>query len=288
MKFQKYPHPKIHLLSLGLSIALVGCANTPADDPWQGWNQNIQSFNDGVDSYVLKPLAKGYHWATPDTVDQGVTNFFSNINDIGVTFNDMLQFKMLQSGMDVGRFVVNTTVGIGGMIDVASEIDLPKHHEDFGQTLGFWGVPSGPYLVLPFFGPSSPRDTLGLVGDAALNPLTYVSIVGGSAVNAATAGAKAVDVVDYRSDNLSTEKVINEAAGEDHYEFIKNSYEQRRKFLINDGNVPEEDDFEDIESEVDQQSTSEPSSTATTQPLKSTEPAPTNSRPLLDLSAPEN
>jgi phospholipid-binding lipoprotein MlaA len=143
--------------------------------------------------------------------------------------------------MDAGRFLINTTAGVAGFVDVATMIDLPKHKEDFGQTLGFWGVPSGSYLVLPFFGPSSPRDTIGLVGDALFNPLTYVSIFGGAAATAATAGSKVVDVTDKRANLMTTEKIVNEGSI-DRYDFIKNSYEQNRDYLIHDGNLPEDTD----------------------------------------------
>ncbi len=240
-------HKPLLLSSLVISVTLAGCASTPTtvepeqNDPWVGWNRGTQSFNDNLDKAIVKPLAKGYQWITPDFVDEGVTNFFSNINDIGVTINDVLQFKMTQSGMDAGRFLINTTAGVAGFIDVATLIDLPKHKEDFGQTLGFWGVPSGNYLVLPLFGPSSPRDTIGLVGDALFNPLTYVSIFGGAAATAATAGAKVVDVTDKRANLMTTEKILDEGAV-DRYDFIKNSYEQNRDYLIHDGNPPEDTD----------------------------------------------
>jgi len=236
-----------HLLlsCLVIATALEGCAKTTRyypNDPWQSMNRSTQSFNDNVDKVVLKPVAKAYEWAVPDVVDKGVSNFFSNINDIGVTVNDLLQFKMKQAGMDGSRFLINTTAGGAGFFDVAKLVNLPKHNEDFGQTLGYWGVPSGSYLVLPFFGPSSPRDTAGLIGDALLNPLTYVSIFGGTAASAATAGAKAVEITDNRADLLSTEKVIDEATV-DRYDFFKNSYQQHRKYLINDGNSSSDDDL---------------------------------------------
>ncbi len=239
-------HKPLLLSSLVISITLAGCASTettvPApNDPWAGWNRGAQTFNDNLDKAILKPVAKGYQWITPEFVNDGVTNFFSNINDIGVTINGLLQFKLAQSGMDASRFLINTTAGIGGFIDVAKMIDLPKHNEDFGQTLGFWGVPSGSYLVLPFFGPSSPRDTFGLVGDALLNPVTYVSIFGGAAVSAATAGSRALDITDRRANLMTTEKIIDEGAV-DRYDFIKNSYEQNRDYLIHDGNPPDEND----------------------------------------------
>jgi phospholipid-binding lipoprotein MlaA len=239
-------HTPLLLSSLVISITLAGCASTATtapdqNDPWAGWNRGTQTFNDNLDKAILKPMAKGYQWITPEVVDEGVTNFFSNINDIGVTLNDLLQFKLTQSGMDASRFLINTTAGVAGIFDVAKLIDLPKHKEDFGQTLGFWGVPSGSYLVLPFFGPSSPRDAFGLVGDALFNPLTYVSVFGGAAVNAATAGSRVVDVTDRRANLMTTEKIVDEGAI-DRYDFIKNSYEQNRDYLIHDGNPPDDTD----------------------------------------------
>ena len=239
-------HKPLLLSSLVISITLAGCASTATtvpdqNDPWAGWNRGTQTFNDNLDKAILKPMAKGYQWITPEFVDEGVTNFFSNINDIGVTLNDLLQFKLTQSGMDASRFLINTTAGVGGFIDVAKMIDLPKHKEDFGQTLGVWGVPSGSYLVLPFFGSSSPRDAVGLVGDALFNPLTYVSIFGGAAATAATAGSRVLDVTDQRANLMTTEKIVDEGAV-DRYDFIKNSYEQNRDYLIHDGNPPEDTD----------------------------------------------
>jgi phospholipid-binding lipoprotein MlaA len=242
--------PNIHkpflLSSLVISITLAGCASTAKtvpdqNDPFAGWNRGTQTFNDNLDKAILKPMAKGYQWITPEFVSEGVTNFFSNINDIGVTINGLLQFKLAQSGMDASRFLINTTAGVGGFFDVAKMIDLPKHKEDFGQTLGVWGVPSGSYLVLPFFGSSSPRDAVGLVGDALFNPLTYVSVFGGAAVNAATAGGRVLNVTDRRANLMSTEKVIDEGSV-DRYDFIKNSYEQNRDYLIHDGNPPDDND----------------------------------------------
>lgn len=230
---------------VGFLTALSACATTRAvdpKDPLEGWNRNVQSFNDGVDDYVMKPVAKGYDWIMPDFADQAVTNVFSNIDDIGVCANDALQGKFVQSGMDGARFLVNTTVGVAGLIDVGSMIDLPKHNEDFDQTLGYWGVPTGPYLVLPFFGPSSPRGVAGLVGDAAMNPLTYAGIyLNPEWIGAASSlGAGGLKVIDARSDLLGMERVASEAAG-DRYEFFKNAYLTRRNYLVNDGNVPDED-----------------------------------------------
>ncbi len=223
------------LVLLGM---LAGCATIAKDpqDPLEGWNRGVQTFNDNLDDYAMKPVARGYRWITPSFVDRGVTNFFSNINDIGVTLNDLLQFKIAQTGLDGSRFIVNTIAGVGGLIDVADMIDLPKHNEDFDQTLGVWGVPTGPYLVLPLFGPSSPRGVGGLIGDAAMNPISYVDS------GIITGGLFAVNAADQRADNLSTEKIATEAAI-DRYAFFKSAYFQHREYLIHDGNVPEGEDF---------------------------------------------
>ncbi len=239
------------LVSLAMVSVLSGCATTSnTGDPFEGWNRGVQTFNDNFDDYAMKPVAKGYRWIMPEIADQGVTNFFSNINDIAVTINDLLQFKLAQTGLDGSRFLVNSTAGLGGLMDVASMIDLPKHHEDFDQTLGVWGLPAGPYLVLPLLGPSSPRGVAGLLGDAAANPATYVGFGAfpglDSAVEAGiSSGMYVFNAIDKRADNLATEKVVSEAASVDRYEFIKNAYFQRRNYLVNDGNVPEGDD--DIE-----------------------------------------
>jgi len=213
-----------------------GCAVSTKDarDPLEEWNRGVQSFNDNLDTYAMKPIAKGYQWITPSFVDRGVTNFFSNINDIGVTINDLLQFKVAQSGKDGSRFMVNTVAGIGGLIDVADMIDLPKHNEDFDQTLGVWGLSTGPYLVLPFFGPSSPRGVGGLIGDAAMNPIFYFDS------GVISSGLFVVDGVDQRADHLSDEEIATEAAL-DRYAFFKSAYFQRREYLVNDGKMPEDE-----------------------------------------------
>jgi len=252
MKQQKF-NSKLHLpgflfITIFITMALNGCASTE-NDPWQNWNHRAQSFNDSLDRNVLKPLAQGYQWMTPKFVDDSVSNAFSNMNDIGVTINDLLQFKLLQSGMDLSRLIVNSTVGMGGLLDAGQMMGLPKHNEDFGQTLAVWGVPSGPYLVIPFYGPSSPRETLGLVGDAFLNPLTYISMFSTTDAAASTAGAKFVEIVDNRAQLLSTGKIVDEATNSDRYEFIKNAYQQRREYLITDGKSQKNDT--DLDNELD-------------------------------------
>ncbi|NOT83447.1 MAG: VacJ family lipoprotein [Methylococcaceae bacterium] len=250
--------------SLCLLSVLNGCALSTKDarDPLENWNRGVQTFNDKVDDYALKPVAKGYQFITPQFVDNAVTHFFSNIDDIGVTLNDLLQFKFKQSAQDGARFLVNTVAGVGGLMDVAQKIDLPKHDEDFDQTLGFWGVPTGPYVVLPFLGPNSARGIGGKIGDTAMSPLIYVGYgvipTGLSSLNRSfiTGGLAAVKAVDTRADLLSTEKIANEAAI-DRYDFFKNSYLQRRNYLVNDGNVTEEQlDFDESDLDPDAKSTS--------------------------------
>lgn len=253
--------PGLHTFTVaGLlsSVLLSGCASTPhnPDDPWEGWNRSMHSFNEDLDHYVMKPIAKGYEFVTPEPVSQGITNFFSNIDDVGVILNDVFQLKFAQAGKDTGSFVLNSTVGLAGFFDVASEVDLPKNIEDFDQTLGYWGVPTGPYLVLPFIGPGSPRGVVGLIGDALMDPLTY-AMFAGSAISAVGTAANAVEGVDKRAGLLSSEKILDEAAV-DRYEFIKTAYFQRREYLIRDGAVsPDDHDefFNELEDYFDDQDT---------------------------------
>jgi len=222
-----------------LLALLTGCATVEIvddSDPWESWNRKVHSFNEDLDEYAMIPVAKGYRWITPVLVDEAITNFFSNIDDIGVTINDALQGKFMQSGLDFSRFIINTTVGVAGFFDVASKVDLVKHDEDFGQTLGFWGIPSGPYMVLPFFGPSSPRGTVGLVGDLAMDPTSYLTFGVATAFNT-------VNATDTRADYLGTEKMAEEASVFGKYEFYRNSYISQRQFLILDGVESEENDL---------------------------------------------
>jgi len=226
-----------------LLLVLTGCASTgDPRDPLEPFNRGMQKFNDTMDDYLMKPVAKGYQWITPAFVDQGVSNFFSNVGDIAVTVNDLLQLKLKHSGQDAARFLVNTTVGVGGLVDVASKIGLEKHNEDFGQTLAVWGVPEGFYLVLPFLGPSTPRDAVGSVADGFMNPISYTIFP----ARIALYGLKTVDM---RADLLSASEILDEAAL-DRYEFIRNAYLQRREYLIYDGEPPIEDDFDEFEKEL--------------------------------------
>jgi phospholipid-binding lipoprotein MlaA len=197
----------------------------------------VQGFNDKLDDYVMKPVAKGYQWITPSFVDRGVTNFFSNIDDINVVINDLLQAKFTQTGADTGRLLLNSTLGIGGFVDVASMLDIPKHNEDLDQTLGIWGVPSGPYVVMPFIGPSTPRGLVGAAGDTAANPINWINPA------AIPYGAGVVKTVDMRADLLSATKIADEASV-DRYEFIRNAYFQQRNYQVFDGNPPMPEEME--------------------------------------------
>lgn len=234
---------------IALPLCLSACATTATTDerdPWESWNRDVQGFNDSVDEYVMQPVAKGYKWITPEFVDQGVTNFYSNINDISVFLNDFLQWKPLQGGQDAGRFLVNSTVGVAGFFDVADYLGMPKHREDFDQTMAVWGIPSGPYLVLPFFGPSTPRGVGGLVGDSATNPINYVAPM------AVPLLSGTLRVTDQQADAESNYKVLD-AAAQDRYEFLRNSYFQERESKIHDGNPPVDAELEKAEQELDEE-----------------------------------
>ncbi len=217
-------------------VALGGCATVEPSrqsdrDPWQGVNRVIYDFNDAVDRAITKPLAQGYRAVTPLPVDMGITNFFNNLADVRSAVNNLLQLKPGRAASDVGRVLVNSTIGVAGLFDVASTWNLPRYNEDFGQTLGYWGVASGPYMVLPFFGPSSARDTVGFVGDWYADPLTYSSD-GGVAW-----GLKGLRLVDRRADLLAASRVLEQAAL-DPYAFVRDAYLQRRLSDIYDGNPP--------------------------------------------------
>jgi phospholipid-binding lipoprotein MlaA len=226
------------LCAVGMLALLTACASTPTTDPrdpYESYNRKFQSFNDNLDDYVMKPVAEGYRWVMPDFANLGVSNFFSNIGDIGVIANDALQGNFSQSGMDGARLLINTTAGLGGFIDVGTMLDLPKHDESFDKTLAVWGVDTGSYLVLPLVGPSSVRGVYGLAGNAALNPTTYLG-----ASFAITGVSGALNAIDKRSDNLEKGKIVDEAAI-DRYEFFKNSYFSRKTYSDKIVDVQEND-----------------------------------------------
>jgi phospholipid-binding lipoprotein MlaA len=202
-------------------------------------NRGIYKFNDIVDKAVIKPVAQGYREVLPGPVRTGVGNFFSNLDDVLVLLNDTLQLKLERSASDFSRLTWNSTLGIFGLVDVATPMGLEKHNEDFGQTLGYWGIGNGPYLVLPFLGPSTFRDTAGIVVDWQFDPVVQQKDI------PMRNTAVGIHTVDNRARFLDTEKVVEEAAL-DPYVFVRDGYLQRRLGLVYDGNPPREK-FEDEE-----------------------------------------
>jgi len=219
-----------------LSLA-AGCATLDGppnpDDPLESYNRAMFSFNETMDKAILKPVAKGYTWIMPNAFNTGVTNFFSNLDDIVVFANSLLQLKIHQAVSTSARLVWNTTIGLLGFIDVATHMDLPKYNEDFGQTLAFWGVDSGPYFVLPFLGPSTVRDGLSVPVDWVLfDPVFQDKDLD------VTLSLLVVRYTDKRADLLKATNIIDETAP-DKYAFIRDAYLQRREYLIHDGKVPD-------------------------------------------------
>lgn len=218
----------IVLISLALSS---GCATQANNDPYEGYNRAIYKFNDVADKTVLKPVAKAYTTVTPSPIRTGVRNFFNNIGSIKTIVNDLLQFKFSQAFQDSGRFVINSTFGIAGLIDVAGMDGIPQHNEDFGQTLGVWGVESGPYVVMPFFGPSTLRDSFGFTVDTfTTDPATYLHNTGEIA---ASNQYRALSLIDLRSQFLNTGDLLDQASL-DPYAFMRDAYLQRRQAQVDD------------------------------------------------------
>lgn len=206
-------------------------AQAAEDDPWESINRPIFTFNDTVDTYALKPLAQGYQAITPQFLEDGIHNMFRNIGDVGNLANDILQVKPHAAGVDTARLLMNTTLGLAGFFDVGTKMGLQRNDEDFGQTLGYWGMPSGPYVMLPLLGPSTLRDAPAKYVDSYTEPYRYMNDV------PARNMAIGLDIIDTRASLLSAEKLING----DKYTFIRNAYLQNREFKVKDGQV--EDDF---------------------------------------------
>ena len=224
-----------------LGLVLAGCASSPARnprDPLENFNRAIFSFNDAADVHVLKPAAEVYKKVLPSFAQTGVGNFFNNLSDVWTGVNNVLQGKVADGASDFMRVAINSSFGIGGMIDIASKAGLPRHKEDFGQTLGTWGVASGPYVVLPLLGPSTLRDTLVLPidwkGDLWLYKYPVRWRNTGSAVR----------VIDQRASVLDASNLIEEAAL-DRYEFVRDAYLQRRQNTIDDGDTKKSMRFDD-------------------------------------------
>lgn len=221
----------VAVLAAGL---MAGCATSGnPKDPIEGFNRAMFAFNDGLDSAIVRPVASGYDAVLPAPIRTGVTNFFSNIEDVFIGVNNLLQGKVPEAFSDLGRVVINTTIGLLGVIDFASDAGLEKHDEDFGQTFGRWGVGNGAYVVVPVFGPRTVRDTVGLVLDISADP------VANHRPKRTRDLALVLRLVNDRANLLPADKVIEEAAL-DKYSYVRDAYLQRRRNLIHDGNPPRE------------------------------------------------
>ena len=217
-------------------IALLsGCASTTTSkaDPLEGLNRATYAFNDAVDRAVLEPVAKGYQTVTPGFVRAGVTNLFTNIGDVATSLNNLLQGKPSDAASDAGRFIINSTLGVLGLFDVATPMGLEKHDEDFGQTLGKWGVSSGPFLMIPLMGPSTLRDAVGRPVDGYAGYFRYIDHI-------RTRNATfALEIIDLRAHFLGASSTLD-AAALDKYQFIRDAYLQRRLRGVYDGKAPQD------------------------------------------------
>jgi phospholipid-binding lipoprotein MlaA len=226
-----------------IAVTMTGCSTTSDKDPLEPVNRGIYKFNDLADKGVLKPVASGYKFVTPTPVRAGINNFFNNLGTLVTTVNQLLQFKFKQASESAGRFVVNTTVGLLGFIDVASRAGINNYKEDFGQTLGHWGLGSGPYLMLPLLGPSNLRDAVGLMTDwMFFDPLGYVDHIPTRNI------LLGIKYIDKRADLLPGSDLLDEAAL-DPYAFMRDAYNQRRVNQISDGTATEqfEEDQDDTQ-----------------------------------------
>ena len=221
-------------LTLLAALVLSGCAtNAPRADPFEGMNRVTYAFNDTIDKAVFTPVAKGYEAVTPGFFRVGVTNVFTNIGDVATSLNNLLQGKVGYAASDAGRFVINSTLGVLGLFDLATPMGLEKHNEDLGQTLGTWGVGSGPFLMLPLLGPSSFRDSVTGIEGRFFGYSRYIDHVPTRNV---TLG---IDLVNLRANLLGASKALD-AAALDKYQFIRDAYLQRRLRNVHDGKVPQE------------------------------------------------
>lgn len=232
-------------------LFLGGCATIPAEqrhleDPWERYNRGVFKFNDVLDKAVLKPVARGYQKITPDFVEARVSSFFSNLGEITNSLNNLLQGNIIKSGSDLSRFALNSTFGVVGLFDVASQAGLEKHNEDFGQTLGVWGVGSGPYFMLPFLGPSTVRDSGGLVLDYFTHPLVYVE---NSQVRIPLT---ILLYIDLRSRALKVQDLLG-TEFYDPYSSLRGFWLDRRKRLISNGKVSDSSQSDEEEDDLIQE-----------------------------------
>ncbi|MFP8880495.1 MAG: VacJ family lipoprotein [Myxococcota bacterium] len=232
-------HSKVrHLVAALVALSCVlgaGVASAEDEDPWEGFNRKIYRFNEGADKYVIGPVAKGWNFLLPDQVELAIDRFFENIRFPIRFLNDLLQAKPLAAAEDLGRFVINSSIGLAGFFDPASKLGIKGHNEDFGQTLGYWGVPPGPYLVLPILGPSSPRHTSGRIVDSAAAVYPYFTFLW------VPVAVTATDMLNYRALIEETLTAEREAAL-DFYVFQRNAYMQHRENLVRDREEDESSD----------------------------------------------
>jgi phospholipid-binding lipoprotein MlaA len=228
-----------------LVLSLTACASIQQTDrvakidPFERVNRVVFSFNETADQYVIKPIAEGYKFVLPEFIRTGVTNFFGNINDVLIGANNLLQGKPVSAASDIGRFFVNSTIGVLGLFDVATDMGLDKNREDFGQTLGVWGFSDGPYIVLPFFGASNVRDTVGFVVDVETDFMINTNKLNSDekiAINS-------LRIINRRADLLDAGQLLEDAAF-DKYSFLRDGYLQRRRNQIYDGDPPAVQDQE--------------------------------------------
>ncbi len=226
----------MRLSVLGLVALISACAHSPTyapDDPLEPVNRAVYRFNETVDRHVARPVAQGYANVVPAEVRASISRFFDNLTYPVVIVNDALQLKFVQAARDSGRFLLNTTFGLAGLLDPATMVGLPRQREDLGQTFGYWGIGQGWYLMLPLLGPTTNRDLLGRVGDAWVTPLTYFD----AEARLPLAG---LELVDDRAQLLGTERILEQQF--DRYVFVRSAYLQRRRSLVHDGKPPREDE----------------------------------------------
>ncbi len=274
-------------LAIIVAAALSACVTLPPNsprspqDPWESWNRGVYKFNDAIDRGIAKPVARAYVRVIPKPVRTGISNFFANLNTPTVMINDALQGKFMAAANDLGRFLLNSTVGVGGLLDPATSAGLDRNDEDFGQTLGHWGVHSGPFIELPLLGPSDLRDAPGLVVDSYTNPRQYVRNTG------VEYGLIVLNLIERRASLLPLDSTLKNVY--DPYVFIRDAYLTRRAFLVSDGKITEEPltdpepDSKDIPSEP------KPAPAAARPPAPEI-PAPNSAEPDFpapDRSAPE-
>jgi phospholipid-binding lipoprotein MlaA len=273
------------LTILCASALLAGCATLPEGskpdprDPWERFNRTTFAFNDALDKAFLKPTAKAYVKVVPRFVRIGVSNVFTNLDTIGTVVNDVLQGKMRQAGRDSARFLLNSTVGLGGLLDPASDVGLELNDEDFGQTFGKWGVGPGPYVMLPFLGPATTRDFFGRLIDQFTYPVTYLEDDSTRYI------IRGVSLIDMRAGLLDLEPQLERAY--DRYAFVRNAWLQRREFQVTDGEIDDselgiEEDFEEPVDETPPESQTPDSPP----PGPETDAAPPPAEPVPEVPAP--